>query len=151
MTPNRDLAWASVVDDGGTLVTADDFAPWTDKNLPGGGLITEIVDQSMKKAEAKPDFGIYIVNDWASHLNPLVGDAVLDLGYPWYLPDCQSSPDNWRCQNLHYSEPMFGTLILLFTAKGRPMAFEKDEDMNGKTLCRPKGYFTHDLEKNGRF
>ncbi|MDB9857600.1 LysM peptidoglycan-binding domain-containing protein [Amylibacter sp.] len=132
------------------LVTADDYAPFTDRKLPGGGLITEVVDSAMKNNAEVKDFGIYVVNDWSSHLDPLLTDAVMDLAYPWYKPDCKAMPDNWRCENLYFSEPMFEILVLLFTSKDRPIAFNSDKDMEGKTLCRPKGYFTHDLEGNGR-
>ena len=45
---------------------------------------------------------------------------------------------------------MFEMLILLFTDRNRPLNFTQDSDIEGKTLCRPKGYFTHDLDKNGR-
>ncbi|WGI21407.1 transporter substrate-binding domain-containing protein [Amylibacter sp. IMCC11727] len=132
------------------LVTADDYAPFTDRKLPGGGLITEVVDSAMKGNAEVKDFGIYVVNDWSAHLDPLLTDAVMDLAYPWYKPDCKAMPDNWRCQNLHFSEPMFEILVLLFTSKERPLVFNSDADMEGKTLCRPKGFFTHDLEGNGR-
>ncbi len=123
---------------------------FTDRKLPGGGLITEVVDSAMKNNAEVKDFGIYVVNDWSSHLDPLLTDAVMDLAYPWYKPDCKAMPDNWRCENLYFSEPMFEILVLLFTSKDRPIAFNSDKDMEGKTLCRPKGYFTHDLEGNGR-
>ncbi len=59
-------------------------------------------------------------------------------------------PDNWRCENLYFPEPMFEILALLFTSKDRPIAFNSEKDMECKTLCRPKGYFTHNLEGNGR-
>lgn len=132
------------------LLTADDYAPFTDRKLPGGGLITEVVDSAMKNNSDVKDFGIYVVNDWSSHLDPLLTDAVVDLAYPWYQPDCQAMPENWRCQNLYFSEPMFEILVLLFTMKDRPFSFASDADIEGKTLCRPKGFFTHDLEGNGR-
>ena len=41
-------------------------------------------------------------------------------------------------------------LILLFTTTANPITFLSDADIEGKTLCRPEGYFTHDLDKNGR-
>ena len=33
---------------------------------------------------------------------------------------------------------MFEMLILLFTNKTNPVSFAKDEDLFGKTLCRPR-------------
>ena len=133
-----------------TLLTADDFAPFTDRGLSGGGLITEIVQASMTSA-APSDFGIHWVNDWSAHLEPLLSNAMLDLGFPWYQPDCAGTQaENYRCVNFHFSEPMFEMLILLFTDSSRPLTFASDADIVGKRLCRPAGYFTHDLDKNGR-
>ena len=131
------------------LLTAGDFAPFTDEDLENGGLITEIVDASMKNAGVN-GYTINWVNDWSSHLDPLLSNAMLDAGFPWYKPDCDGDPANYRCENFHFSEPMFEMLILLFTTKAKPITFKSDADIAGKTLCRPAGYFTHDLDKNGR-
>ena len=45
---------------------------------------------------------------------------------------------------------MFEMLILLFTDRNRPLNFAQDSDIERKTLCRPKGYFIHDLERKSR-
>lgn len=135
---------------GINLLTADDFAPFTDRDLPGGGLFTEIVQKSMETVQPKDNFAIHWVNDWSAHLDPLLSNAMLDLGFPWYQPDCTADPSNWRCANFYFSEPMFEILILLFAKEGEPFVFRSDHDIVGKTLCRPKGYFTHDLDKDGR-
>lgn len=131
------------------LLTAGDFAPFTDPSLEGGGMITEIVDASMSNA-GLAEYSINWVNDWSSHLNPLLSSAMLDAGFPWYRPDCDGDPGNDRCENFYFSEPMLEILILLFTSTSKPIAFASDDDMIGKTLCRPAGYSTHDLDKNGR-
>lgn len=131
------------------LLTAGDFAPFTDEALENGGLITEIVDASMQNA-GLDGYSINWVNDWSSHLDPLLSNAMLDAGFPWYKPDCDGDPGNYRCENFHFSEPMFEMLILLFTTTANPITFLSDADIEGKTLCRPEGYFTHDLDKNGR-
>ena len=34
--------------------------------------------------------------------------------------------------------------------KESPIKFETDQEMNGRSLCRPAGYFTFDLDQNGR-
>ncbi len=132
------------------LLTGDDFAPFTAKAAHNGGLLTEVVQSAMTEAAPEKGFAIHWVDDWASHLDPLLSNALLDLGFPWYQPDCATTPDNYRCQNFHFSDPMFELLILLFTDKARPVAFNSDADIEGKTLCRPSGYFTFDLDQNGR-
>lgn len=132
------------------LLTAGDYAPFTHKDSPNGGLITEIVDAAMTSASGKGGYDIHWVNDWAAHSDPLLSQSMLDMGFPWFQPDCQQNPDRYRCANFYFSDPMFAMLILLFTDRQRPISFRDDSDIEGKTLCRPNGYFTHDLDKNGR-
>lgn len=75
---------------------------------------------------------------------------MMDMAFPWYKPDCAGSPDSYRCANFHFSDPMFEMLILLFVEKTRPIPFARDSDIEGRTLCRPAGYFTHDLDRADR-
>lgn len=132
------------------LLTADDYAPFTDRKSPNGGLVTEVVQAAMEQAAPEEGFAIHWVNDWSAHLEPLLSNALLDLGFPWLRPDCEGNPSQYRCENFHFSDPMFEMLILLFTDTTRQIRFTQDSDIEGKTLCRPAGYYTHDLEKDGR-
>ena len=75
---------------------------------------------------------------------------MLDMGFPWLQPDCKKNPDNFRCANFHFSDPMFEMLVLLFIDTSRPLRFREDADIHGKTLCRPAGYFNHDLDRADR-
>ncbi|CAM3801716.1 transporter substrate-binding domain-containing protein [Phaeobacter inhibens] len=132
------------------LLTGDDYAPFTSKTAHNGGLITEVVNAAMTDAAPAQGFAIHWVDDWASHFDPLLSNALLDLGFPWYRPDCDTMPESYRCVNFLFSDPMFETLMLLFVDKSRPFTFESDADIEGKTLCRPAGYLTFDLDGYGR-
>jgi polar amino acid transport system substrate-binding protein len=132
------------------FLTADDYAPFTDRKALNGGLVTELIQKTMERANPPEGFAIHWLNDWSAHLEPLLSNALLDMGFPWLKPDCAATPDNYRCANFLFSDSMFEMLVLVFTAKDRPIAFSTDADMEGKTLCRPKGYYTHDLDKDGR-
>jgi len=132
------------------LLTGDDYAPFAAKDAPNGGLITELVTAAMTAASPKEGFAVHWVDDWASHFDPLLSNALLDIGFPWYQPDCTNSPDEYRCQNFHFSDAMFEELVLVFTEKSRSFVYNTDADMEGKTLCRPDGYFTFDLNQDGR-
>lgn len=132
------------------LLTGSDYAPFTHKDSHNGGLLTEVVDAAMNKAAPDKGYAIHWVNDWGSHFEPLLSNALLDLGFPWFQPDCSAMPENYRCENLKFSDPMFEMLILLFTDKSKPIQFTSDRDIEGKTLCRPAGYFTFDLDQDGR-
>ncbi|MEL7099607.1 MAG: transporter substrate-binding domain-containing protein [Pseudomonadota bacterium] len=132
------------------LVTAGDYAPFTDKSLDQGGLLTDVVNNAMQASGASKGYKIHWVNDWSSHLDPLMTSAMMDMAFPWFKPDCAGDPGNFRCANFHFSDPMFEMLILLFVDKARPIPFAQDSDMHGRTLCRPAGYFTHDLDRPDR-
>lgn len=132
------------------LVTADDYAPFTDRSLPAGGMFTEVVQHAMEAAAPAQGFAIHWVNDWSAHHEPLLSNAMMDVGFPWIKPDCDSQPDTYRCENLLFSDPMFEMLVLVFTNTARPMRFGSDADMAGKTLCRPAGWATFFFDHQGR-
>ncbi|MGR3435184.1 MAG: transporter substrate-binding domain-containing protein [Shimia sp.] len=132
------------------LLTADDYAPFTDRDLPNGGLYTEIVDALMDAADPAEGYAINWVNDWSSHLEPLLSNALLDMGFPWSQPDCEAEPNAYRCENLVFSDPVFEMLMLMFVNADEPWGFYTDADMQGRTLCRPDGYATFAFEKDGR-
>jgi polar amino acid transport system substrate-binding protein len=132
------------------VLTADDYRPFTDRDLASGGLITEIVNAALDRSPQVRSHGIAWVNDWSAHLDPLLSSGAYDMGFPWLRPNCDQDPQHFRCANFLFSEPMFEMLVLLFADSREPFRFNADSDIVGKTLCRPAGYYTHDLEKDGR-
>jgi len=132
------------------VLTGSDFAPFTDKGLPGGGMLTEVVQAAMEAADPDQGFAIHWVDDWASHHEPLLSNALLDIGFPWFRPDCAAQHEAYRCANLDFSDSMFEVLMRLFVENSRPLAFNTDTDMHGKTLCRPSGYSTYIFDQQGR-
>lgn len=128
------------------LLTAGDYQPFTDQSLPNGGLITELVEAALKNQNVA--YKLTWINDWSAHLDPLIKEKKYDMGFPWLNPGCPTV-EHFRCQFL-FSTPIFQMLEVLFTRNDKPLKFEKDEDMVGHTLCRPSGYFTHDLERPRR-
>lgn len=132
------------------VLTGSDFAPFTDKALPAGGMLTEVVQAAMEAADPDQGFAIHWVDDWASHHEPLLANALLDIGFPWFRPDCEADPETYRCANLDFSDSMFEVLMLLFVDGSRPVAFRSDADLNGARLCRPQGYSTYIFDQDGR-
>ncbi len=133
-----------------TLLVADDYKPFMDRSLPNGGMVIDVMQQVMKAANPPEGYSFIWVNDFSAHLEPLLSNALLDVGVPWLKPACSSNPNAYRCKNFEFSDPMFEMLILLFTNRNNPIVFNSDADIVGKNLCRPKGYYTHDLDKDGR-
>ena len=143
---------------GFSLLTADDYRPFTDRGLPAGGMITDIVRtalETQQKAASGPSFEISWVNDWSAHLNPLLAKGSFDMGFPWFRPNCEryndlDDPAKYRCDTFHFSKPVFEILVLFFTRSDANFQFSNDDQVVGKRLCRPSGYFTFDLDKGGR-
>lgn len=133
-----------------SILVADEYKPFMDRSLPNGGLVIDVMQQVMKAADPSEGYAFHWVNDFSAHLEPLLSNALLDVGVPWLRPACESNPDAYRCKNFDFSDPMFEMLILLFTNKDKPITFNSDADIVGLNLCRPAGYYTHDLDKNGR-
>jgi polar amino acid transport system substrate-binding protein len=132
------------------IVTGDDYAPFTDRKLDNGGLMTELVQRAMEEAAPAEGFAIHWVNDWDSHLPTLLEQGLVDMSFAWSEPACDMLPDDYRCQNFIFSESLFEILELAYYDKSRPVTFDKDSDMEGKILCRVSGYSTHELDKDGR-
>lgn len=132
------------------LVTASNYAPFTDLDWPGQGMLTELVNAAFETTPNPLTYSIEWENDWSKHLFPMLDSKEFDMGFPWFKPDCAGSPDNERCANFHFSDPLVDLVILLFSRSDDLLVFEQDSDLHGKVLCRPAGYFTHDLDRADR-
>ncbi len=141
------------------FLTADDYAPFTARSLPNGGMITNIVSAAMdlvkEQAGGSFDYNISWVNDRGAHLNPLLITKAFDVGFPWIKPDCDriselSREAKYRCQKFFFSDPLYEVFIILFVKSNSPITFDKDEDILGKTLCQPAGNSTYEMDKGGR-
>ena len=131
-------------------VTADDFKPFTHRGLLNDGLMADVFQAALTSSASAEGFDTFWVNDWSAHLDPMMSSHIMDLAFPWAKPDCNSNPEHERCVNFHFSDPMFEYLVLMFVDKNRPIPFSKNSDIDGRTLCRPKGYTTHMLDSDGR-
>jgi polar amino acid transport system substrate-binding protein len=132
------------------LLTGGNYAPFTSQDLPANGMITEVVQVAFAQAPQPVTFSISWESDWSRHLDPLLVDHEYDAGFPWLKPNCEDTPDNSRCKNFHFSDPLVEMLVQLFVRADEPLSFAQDSDIHGATLCRPKGYYTHDLDRPGR-
>ncbi len=128
------------------LVTGGNYAPFTDRAWPGQGMITELINAAMEATPNPVTYSVTWEDDWSRHLFPMLDSKEFDMGFPWFRPDCEATPNHERCVNFHFSEPIVELLGLLFVQNGSPLTFEQDSDLHGKTLCRPAGYFTFDLD-----
>jgi len=133
-----------------SFVTSGMFPPFTGPDLPNRGLAVDIVQRAMEAANPEQGFGIYMVNDWDAHFDPLLSNALVDMSFPWFKPNCEAQPEHYRCVNLNFSNPFFEVLTLMFVNKANPISMEKPSDVHGKTICRPAGHATFFFDANGR-
>ncbi|MEM6624062.1 MAG: transporter substrate-binding domain-containing protein [Pseudomonadota bacterium] len=135
------------------FLTGGDYAPFTDEDLRDGGMFTDLVRRSMAKADASRPYRITFVNDWGPHLGILLPEGAFDLGFPWFKPDCTkidrlSEAMAARCTNFDFSHPFYEVVIGFYVRKGDPAEQARQySDLFGRTFCRPRGYFTFDLEQ----
>ena len=138
-----------------TFVTASGYAPFTDEDLPEGGMITQMVKRSMELGNPDQEFRVVFVNDWGSHLTELLPSGVFDMGFPWFLPDCTkvdllSEPNARRCTFFDASAPFYEAGVGYYTLAGGRFADSTEySQLYGATLCRPDGWFSFDLEAEG--
>lgn len=141
------------------FLTASNFEPFTDRALPKGGLITDVIDTAMASLtnEVGPrlKYEINWVNDWSAHLQPLLSLRAFDVGFPWTRPPCEvlaalDQDSKILCRKYFYSDPLFEIMDILWVSKGSPITFESDDEVVGKTYCRPSGHFLYHLDIDGR-
>jgi polar amino acid transport system substrate-binding protein len=141
------------------LLTADGLAPFTGRSLPNGGMITELLSKGMEliKEESKGrfDYGVSWVNDWASHLNPLLTSRAFDAGYPWTKPDCNNLANldadaRYRCKKFFFSQPLYEILTHIFVKQNSKLAWDDEQKFIGRNFCRPTGYTTYEFDQGGR-
>jgi len=115
------------------LVTGDDYIPFTDKDLPDGGLITAIVRQAYERAGH--DVSIEFL-PWRRGAE-LVQSGERLATFPYVKTEA-------RRAKFLYSDP-------IFVAEERPIVHERDAgsittyaDLKGKTLCMPVGWKSGD-------
>jgi len=111
------------------LVTGDDYAPFTGKALPAGGMLTQLVQRAL--AERKIASSL----DWRpwnrGYLKTLQGEY--DATFPYVR-----SPQ--REAEYLYSAPLFVAEQHLFSRADEPIEMDDPASMRGKRLCYPLGW-----------
>lgn len=135
------------------IVTGSDYPPYSDRGWPEQGMAPDILRQALAAAAPDLNYRLDVINDWTVHLDPLITEGIYDLALPWSKPNCNiadrlSSYSQFLCRDLKFSEPIFVSVISFFSLKERGYQPTGPKDLFGKTICRPLGYETFDLEEN---
>ena len=132
------------------LLTADEFGLFVDKNTFNDGLAMKIVDAAMRHNSAIDNYQIVKINDWSAHIDPLLTNHAFDVGFPWLKPDCSATSNGRLCDGFLFSKPIMEVANLLFVKATSTDSEMTADTVEGKTLCRPLGYLTDDLDSGGR-
>ncbi len=142
--PEREIAEIS-------LITGSNFPPFTDASWPQQGMLTELVTTALSVSPDPVSFSVAWQENWSDDLAPRLISKDFDMGFPWFRPDCENfSSDHQSCAAFHFSDSLIDLAILLFVSSESPMAFDQDSDIFGHKICRPAGFYTHDLDRAGR-
>lgn len=141
-----------------SIITGDNYAPFVGSKLPDGGYSSELVTRALLSNNGKFDFRIDTNRTWANHLRQKLNrggeNNRYDLAFPWFRPgNCDANnlgeESLFRCSELLFSEPLHEVLVTYHTHPQLTDRIQTERDMRGLRICRPKGYFTHDLEAMG--
>lgn len=128
-----------------TLLTGGNFGPFSGPDLPGQGMVTELVNAALELAPSPVSYSVSWENEWTKHLFPMLDEKQFDMGFPWIKPDCAAHPGNERCEKFHFSDPVVSLPVMLFVDAAHPITFDQPSDLEGKSVCRPNAYYNHDL------
>jgi polar amino acid transport system substrate-binding protein len=109
------------------LVTGNDYLPFTDQNLPGGGMITEIVDLAFKKVGYQAQIAF---RPWKRGYEE-TKKGIFVATFP-YIKTAE------RLRDFNYSQPINTVYTRVFVLNNSP--FHELQDLTGRRICVPLGY-----------
>ncbi|MDZ4086664.1 MAG: transporter substrate-binding domain-containing protein [Tabrizicola sp.] len=138
-----------------SFVTGNGYAPFADETLPGGGMMTQLAEMAVFRADPNIPYTLTFINDWQAHIDALLPSGAYDLSFPWIRPDCEApetlSPgDQTRCADFVFSGPFYEIVDGFFALRDSGLgAVTSYADYEGKRICRPEGYTTGVLDATG--
>ena len=137
------------------FVTANDWKPFTDESLTGGGLYVRMAATAMRRGGNDRDYKISFVDDWGAHIATLLPAGAFDVSIAWSKPDC-SKVDMLgafavtMCTEFDFSLPIYEVAYSYHTLTDSKYAGARAfDDYLGARICRPEGWPTSDLEVEG--
>ena len=109
------------------LVTGNEYAPFTDENLPQGGMITEIVVRAFQAIGDEPSIAF---RPWKRGYEE-TKKGLFAATFPYIKTE-------ERLQSFYYSQPINTVYTRIFVTKDSPI--KHLEDLRGRRICVPLGY-----------
>jgi len=137
------------------IVTGNGYAPFADETLPGGGMMTQLVEMAIFRADPGIAYNLSFISDWQAHIDALLPSGAYDLSFPWVRPNCDgpdmlSPGDQARCNDFVFSRPFYEIVDGFFATRDSGlMSVTSYAGFEGKRICRPEGYTTGVLDAAG--
>lgn len=139
-----------------TLLSADGMEPLAGSQLPGGGLVGDLIREALREVAPSIEIETAFVNDRKAHLEVLLPLDAFTLSFPWPAPDCdpagkQGVYSREICRRFEFSLPIYQTELRYFARRGDPVAVQASSlgDLQAFSICRPVGFPPVDLERDG--
>ena len=137
------------------FVTSNNWMPFTDESLTGGGIFVRMAATAMQRGGNDRGYEVNYVDDWMAHIDVLLPSGAFDVSIAWEAPDCSKLDmlgefSARMCTEFDFSLPIyetaysFNTLVDSKYANARSFA-----DYAGAKICRPEAWPTGDLEVQG--
>jgi phage tail protein X/ABC-type amino acid transport substrate-binding protein len=137
------------------IVTANDWKPFTDESLSGGGIYVRMAATAMQRGGNDRDYKISFVDDWGSHIDTLLPTNAFDISIAWSRPDCSQIDKLGEfavtmCTEFEFSLPVYEVAYSYNTLVDSPYAAARSfSDYAGARICRPEGWPISDIEVEG--
>ncbi len=137
------------------FVTANDWMPFTDESLTGGGIFVRMAATAMQRGGNDRDYVISYVDDWMSHIDILLPASAFDVSIAWEAPDCTKLDmlgefSVKMCTEFDFSLPIYETAYAFNTLVDSKYAEAREfTDYTGAKICRPEAWPIGDLEVQG--
>jgi ABC-type amino acid transport substrate-binding protein/phage tail protein X len=137
------------------FVTSNNWMPFTDETLTGGGIFVRMAATAMQRGGNDRGYEVSYVDDWMSHIDVLLPSGAFDISIAWEAPDCSKLDmlgefSARMCTEFDFSLPIYETAYSFNTlADSKYAGARAFADYAGARLCRPEAWPMGDLEVQG--
>jgi len=137
------------------FVTSNNWMPFTDESLSGGGIFVRMAATAMQRGGNDRGYEVNYVDDWMSHIDVLLPSGAFDVSIAWEAPDCSKLDmlgefSARMCTEFDFSLPIYETAYSFNTLADSKYANARSfADYAGAKICRPEAWPTSDLEVQG--
>jgi phage tail protein X len=137
------------------FVTSNNWAPFTDESLTGGGIFVRMAATAMQRGGNDRGYEVSYVDDWMSHIDVLLPSGAFDISIAWESPDCSKLDmlgefSARMCTDFDFSLPIYEAAYTFNTLPDSKYAEARSfSDYTGAKICRPEAWPLGDLEVQG--